>query len=269
MSKKIQSISEVDEDIVNRYIDYLTLGSNGVKKVDPAIQPLIPINENKILLAPSLLNNNKMERNFIQLINKIPKEKENYLSLVSTKEIYMRGEIEKSKKSFEVRYFNGAIKFKDEKHDIDLAIISIQEKKCVLIELKWFQNPAEIREIIEKSQEIQEGVKQLQRLNVFIKNYPEVFYNRLSINTDYDIYYFVVSANSIGSKWIVDDVFPIINLDNFIEILGKEGKLNDVIVFFQSKNHLPTEGKQYRVNKFTEKINGWKLKWFGLELIPK
>ena len=57
--------------------------------------------------------------------------------------------------------------------DVDLAIISDSEKMCLLLELKWFIDPAEAREIIEKSEEIEKGISQVLQLKQAFGNNHE------------------------------------------------------------------------------------------------
>jgi hypothetical protein len=73
----------------------LTLGSHNIppERGDPALQPLIVLNEERYAVAPFLWINNAAERNFIALMNKIPLERSIYSRLVQQKEDLMRERI--------------------------------------------------------------------------------------------------------------------------------------------------------------------------------
>jgi hypothetical protein len=44
---------------------------------------------------------------------------------------------------------------------IDLAVLDDDAKAGLILEIKWFNEPSEIREVIEKTEEIRKGIKQL------------------------------------------------------------------------------------------------------------
>ena len=116
----------------------LTLGARGIKRLDPALQPIIRLNENLYSFMPNLLMNSSVERNFTVLLNRIPEEKDVYARLLDEKELVMKESIKRQIALPTLRYFEGKI---GNAPPVDLVIISDTDKACLFLELKWFIEP--------------------------------------------------------------------------------------------------------------------------------
>ena len=97
----------------------------------------------------------------------------------------------------------------------------ITRKVCLLLELKWFIDPAEVREIIEKSEEIEKGISQILKFKqAFVKN-NEPMLTKLGIDSSYKFDGIVVSQNWIGHAHahIQSPEVPVIQANHLIEKL--------------------------------------------------
>ena len=241
------------------FVDDLTYGNRGIKMPDPATQPIIKLNETLIAITPYLILGNSLERNFAVLLNKLPEEKNIYLKLVQEKENIMRENIKDSLRVYSYRYFHGKIPVSEKLPDIDLAIISDKEKTVQILELKWFIAPAEVREVIEKGQEIRKGVSQLVILSKALHANPKAFYNVLSIDETYHVYFIVISENFIGEEGDQIPEIPVIQIDHYLR------KANDVKDFerfsdwLSDRQFLPVEGRDFKVNSVISTIDKWNL----------
>jgi len=180
--RRLVRYSSVPEHVVLRLIEDLTYGGRGIKKPDPAIQPLIKLNNHQYAIMPTLFISSSMERNFTILLNRLPSQRAIYSKLVSDKESLMRRRIQEGISSHQIRFFQGSISTGKDLPDIDLAIISDESKACLLLELKWFIEPAEVREVIEKSEEVQKGISQMVRLSEVVREMPQPFFDALGID---------------------------------------------------------------------------------------
>lgn len=259
--------SKIEEPVVLHLIEDLTYGNRNILKPDPAIQPVIGLNDNQIAIMPSLIISSNMERNFTILVNKLPSEKKLYSQFVSEKEKLMKNRIIDRIFDLNYRFYSGNILKQKNVPDIDLAIIDDIENVCLFLELKWFIEPAEIREVIEKSEEIEKGIDQLLKLSTAIKHIPKIFYDKLNIDSSYLLYYVVVSDNSIGMQNIQNANIPVIQKDHLIQNINSTKNLRKTIDWLSKRNYLPIEGTHYNVVEITSKIGKWDIKWHGFEIL--
>lgn len=265
--RRLTRYSGVSEDIISYLINDLTYGNREILKPDPAIQPLIKLNHFQYAIMPSLIISCSMERNFTILLNKLPSEKRIYLNLVSEKENIMRESIKNEINIPNIRFFDGHIPGLTQIPDIDLAIINDKEKVCIFTELKWLIAPAEVREVIEKSEEIQKGIDQLLRISEAITQDSTPFLSTLSIDHDYRLYYLVVSDNTIGMGRIQHPQIPVIQKGHFIKKINMLGCLHRLIEWLSNRNYLPIEGKHYQVIYKDFTIDKWTLTWYGIKIL--
>jgi hypothetical protein len=262
LENRLVRYSGCDSSIVSRIIELMTYGRMGIEKPDPAIQPIIKINENTLALMPSLLIGNAVERNFTVLINKLPKMKVLYSKLVSEKEKVMREATKRDLTVPGVRYFNGQLS--PELPDLDLTIISDVEKVCIILELKWFIEPAEVREVIEKSEEVAKGISQMLKLSDVLKTNPCLFFERLRVDAEYDFVFSVVSDNFIGMGNVQHPKIPVVRWKHFLNKANSLHSLRGTMEWLSDRRYLPIEGKHYEVIEETRSIGEWSNKWYGL-----
>jgi len=265
--RRLTRYSGVSVNALSCLINDLTYGNRDILKPDPAIQPLIKLNHFQYAIMPSLIISCSMERNFTVLLNKLPSERKIYSNLVSEKEKLMRESIKNGITLPNIRYFNGYIPGLTQIPDIDLAIINDKEKVCIFTELKWLIGPSEVREVIEKSEEIREGINQLLRMSEAITQNPQPFINALTIDSSYKLFYVVVSENTIGMGRIQHPQIPVIQKYHFIKKIIKLGGFQKLIEWLSNRNYLPIEGKHYQVIYEDFVINKWTLTWYGIKIM--
>ena len=148
---RVVRYSRVPKAKVKSIFDDLTYGNGGIKHPDPALQPLIKLNSACYAIMPHLWLFCSPERNLTVLLNRMPSEKEIYAKLVDEKENLMRVRFTDDLCRSDFRFVCGNVA---NLPDVDLAIVKDSEKACLLLELKWFIEPAEIREIMDRSEDI-------------------------------------------------------------------------------------------------------------------
>ena len=155
---RVISYSDVSKEKVQSILDDLTYGNRGVKNPDPALQPIIKLNSRHYAIVPHLWLSSAPERNLAVLLNKIPSERDIYAKIVGEQEKLMQDHFITNLLETGFRVEHGSVA---NLPDIDLAIVNDSEKSCLLLEFKWFINPAEIREVIDKSEAIKKGISQV------------------------------------------------------------------------------------------------------------
>lgn len=238
----ITRYSGVSFEATANIVSDLTYGNKSIRKPDPALQPIIKINKTQYILAPSIFLSSSMERNFIVLINRLPDKayKSLYSKIVDEKEDFMRENIKHKLKGLGFRFFSGKFSTSENLPDIDLAIISESEKVVLLLELKWFIEPSEPREVLEKSEEISKGISQAKLLAGAYVQKPDMFVSLLQIDKNFHVSFAVASQNSIGEEQVQDPNVPVIRVEHLIEKLKSEKEFKKVIGWLSSREYLPT-----------------------------
>jgi len=258
--------TKLDDKIIKTLIELLTFGSYNLNLPDPALQPIIPLTDNLLAISPLLWTTISPERNLCALLNRIPYFKTIYSGLTLQKETLMRNNIKNhfSKSSF--KFWNGKIPGNNNLPDIDLVIISHEEKACLVTELKWFIPPAEVREIIERSEEIHKGVEQIIKLQKHSEEHSTFLPKELHIDNSYEIFWCVISANSIGMSSVQSKKVPVISEEHFISMLKVTKSIKTVGKILKNREYLPVVNQQYEIDKSVASLEGWELNWYNIIL---
>ena len=263
--RRVIRYSGLPKEKVESVFDDLTYGNGGIKHPDPALQPLIKLNSESYAIVPSIWICSAAERNLTALLNKLPSEKEIYRKLVSEKEDLMRErfKIDLSNKGF--RFISGRV---TNLPDIDLAIVNDSEKVCLLLELKWFIAPTVARERIEKSEEIQKGIRQSFKFKQAFANSQRQLLDKLRIDSSYLLEGIVVSQNWIGYANVQSSEVPVIQSDHLIMKLKETETLRSTIEWLKDRKYLPKEGEHFKkIDGDTFTIGNWNLKLHEIELL--
>lgn len=243
----------------------LTYGSAQIDRPDPALQPLIRLNERQYALMPNLLLNSSMERNFTVLLNRFPSGRAAYSAIVEEKEAVMRERMIDAVQIPGIRHFYGKIPGVADLPDIDLALLDDSEKMCVLLELKWFIEPAEPREVIEKSEEIAKGITQLLKLSNALGQDAQPFLETLRVDANYEFAFAVVSENSVGLSFAQDPRIPVVRREHLLRKLNSLRSLKGVCTWLSGREYLPVEGRDYAIVEEIWTIGRWGIRWYGLK----
>lgn len=261
--RRIVRYSGVSDAKVLSIFDDLTYGSRDIKHLDPALQPLIKLNSKRYAIAPHLWICSAPERNLTILLNRVPSEKVIYAELINEKESLMKKRFINALVDEDFRFIWGNVP--NFAGDMDLAIIKDSEKACLLLELKWFIEPAEVREIVNKSKEIEKGISQLLQLKrAFTENHKPLL-EKLDIDSHYKLEGVVASDNWIGHARVQAPEIPVIQIDHLTAKLKAAKSLRSAMDWLKDRKYLPKKDQHFKVNKSTATIDRWKLKWREIE----
>ena len=258
LQARVARYSRVSDTTVRSIFDDLTYGNRNISHPDPALQPLIKLNSECYAIMPHLWLYCSAERNLAVLLNRLPSEKKIYAKLVDEKEALMRQRFDSGLSDKGFRFVSGSVV---NLPDVDLAIINDSEKACLLLELKWFIDPAEIREVVEKSEEIEKGICQVFKLKQAFADNHKPLLEKLEIDSNYRLEGIVVSQNWIGEANVQSPEVPVIRADHLIAKLKATESLRATIEWLMARKYLPKEGKDFEVHGITSTIGKWSVKW--------
>ena len=260
--RQVVRYSGVSDSKVRSIFDDLSYGNRNISDRDPALQPLIKLDSEVYAIMPHLWLCSSPERNLTVLLNRLPSEKKIYSKLVDEKEELMRERFTSCLSDKDFRFIFGSVQGLP---DVDLAIIKDSEKTCLLLELKWFIHPAEIREVIEKSEEIEKGISQLRKLkDAFVNNHAPLL-KKLGIDSSYRLEGVVVSENCVGHPKVQSPEVPVIQADHLIAKLRATEPLESTMEWLKARKYLPKEGEHFEVCKRVVTIGNWSVRWYAIE----
>uniref|UniRef100_A9U7B1 Predicted protein n=1 Tax=Physcomitrium patens TaxID=3218 RepID=A9U7B1_PHYPA len=219
--KLIQRHTNLPAKTIQAILKYLTFGEVGIRNPDVAIQPLVDLGNDHYCISPFLMMHLHAERNICVLLNQVSADRTLYAALVNEKESLLRSETISSLQPLGLDFKYGRIN----ETDVDLAIIDHDGKVCLCIELKWFIEPAEIREVMVRSQELQKGVAQAKILTSLYFGKDIRLLTLLGIGDDYEFQAMVGSVNFIGRSNIQDPAVPITKLWHRGSAVAKASRL--------------------------------------------
>jgi len=263
---QLGSYTGLSIQLISKILDYLTFGAKGIRYPDIATQPLIDLKNGSYALSPFIWGNSNAERNLCVLLNQIEQEKPIYLNLTLDKETILREEISASVKSLGYDVEFGKL----EDTDLDIAILDRDEQVCICFELKWFIEPAEVRELVDRTEELQKGVLQAKKIMAHYNDRnPKLLHDILDIDNDYEFHVAVGSRNWVGNFDAQSDDVPIIKIKHFIEKLQELGSLKQAAYWLNTREYLPKEGVDYEIVDIELKVGSWKAPWYGIKPINK
>ncbi|MYN10890.1 hypothetical protein [Pseudoduganella aquatica] len=251
--------TKIDKIKIQSILKYLTFGQCEIRDPDIAIQPIINLENGSYAISPLLLMHTNAERNLCVLLNQIPLEKKNYSFLVQEKESELFNRIVKSLANTSFDFRSGKI----HGTDIDIAIIDRSNKVCLCLELKWFIEPAEIREVEMRSDEVAKGIKQGLKLMHLFEVQDQKLFTTLGVDASFDFQAAVGSENFIGREDIQDKRIPVLRVWHLISHLVT-GDLNSTVDWLRQRKYLPKEGRDFEVRTMPITVGGWRAEWYGL-----
>jgi hypothetical protein len=262
LSARLRRYTGIDVAVVNRVLDLITFGGAGIRHPDIAIQPLLDLRNGSFALAPFVWLNTNMERNLCVLLNQISEGKERYSRLSNEKERATREEVKKYLSTCNFSIKAGQV----EGTDIDLAIIDRADKVCLCLELKWFIEPAEIREGDERARELAQGIAQAKKIRALFDGGDERLIEQLlDIDRDYLFFNAVASVNWIGHGDVQDSEVPIIKVWHLMRKIKCTGSLRNTVYWLRNRGYLPHQGEDYTIEPWRISCGKWSATWYGIK----
>jgi hypothetical protein len=261
LHSRIRRYTRLGGDTISAVVEDLTYGSRGVSSPDPALQPLVPVGNDTLLISPSLILCSSPERNHCVLLNSIPAERKVYAALVDRKEAITRKRIVAATAGKGYRSYHGMAAG----HQIDLALIDDRSEAVLILELKWFIGPDEVGEILARNEELRAGVCQVKtRLSAFGDGTVAI-QTRLGVASSFKFSGAVVSQNWIGSWAVQDKAVPIVSLCHFEKALVEFDTLTAVSDWLTSRTYLPVENIHFSIRRGEVRVGDHGAVWWDIE----
>ena len=140
-------------------------------------------------------------------------------------------------------------------------------KSCLILELKSFVAPAEIREIWERSKEIADGIEQVRVRRELSDARREALHSVLGIDDTWKIDWAVASESSVGGVYVQAEDVPVVRTPHLLrKIVSNEG-LDGVGHWLRKRAYLPVEGQHYQVVEKEPTMAGWKIQWYNIRIL--
>jgi hypothetical protein len=269
LMNRLKKYTGLDERVIAAIARDMTFGEHGVKNPDPALQPLISLTPRLVAIPPALFIGINIERNLTVLLNRFPDEKETYSRLSTERESLSRQRVMTQLKPLGFRFWSGQIAGRRDLPDVDLAIIDDREFTCLVLELKAFVQPAEPREIREKSEEIEHGVGQANKLRVAWQLSPDIITVPLKIDDRYSLCFAVASETFVGTQDVQSESIPVIRTSHLVRRMLAGTSLSEVCCWLSTREYLPVEGRHYEISDIVARVGSWNVQWYKIKpLIP-
>jgi len=256
-------VADISKTEARAVIDLLEYAGSGIRNPDPALQPLLPMPDGHYLLPEPLIMDTAAERNLAVLLNRIPSEKDVYSRLTNRKETEMRSRI-CYQLGTRFKFWHGHLDGRDVTN-VDLAIIDEGDRSLLFLELKWFIDPAEVRELRERSEELSKGIVQCKTLLALARDSSVTL--RVGGGPFRTVAAAVVSANWIGFGNVQDAEIPIINEEHLVRGLQAASTLSQLIGWLHHRDYLPVSDRDYAAVDRPTKVADWVLNWYGIDRI--
>lgn len=272
LGRRLQRYTGLSPQTIDAVLSYLTFGAHGIRDPDIAIQPLVELAGGFYALSPFIWLHADAERNLCVLLNQLPEFRVTYAGLTHQKEELLRQSLirELAGLGFDFRYG-----FLDDT-DVDLAIIDHESKNCLCVELKWFIEPAEVREIEQRSAELRKGVTQAKRISdahsaaqaneaagVSHPTHTRL-HSLLRISGQYDLLAVVGSHSWIGFSDVQDPLVPIIKVWQIVLHLREGRSLARTLAWLRQRNYLPIQDEHFLVGSTQIHCGEWEANWYGI-----
>ena len=250
----------LSKELVATVLRYLTFGEVNIRNPDIAIQPVVDLSNGQYAISPFVLTHVHAERNLCVLLNQIPEERKLYSQLVDEKEAQARTETSEFLAGLGLDFRDGML----DSTDLDLAIIDREAKVCLCIEIKWFIEPAEVREILARSEELRKGVAQALKISKMFADKDQRLLSLLDIDESYDFQTMVGSVNFIGSDRVQHPKIPITKLWHVASEIQLHRSLKATLAWLRQRDYLPKKDVDYKISEVPIESGKWRSRWYGI-----
>jgi len=262
LSTRLRRYTSLEAETVERILALMTFGASGIRNPDIAIQPLLDLRNGFLALSPFVWLNTNAERNLCVLLNQIPEQRKIYDRLKNEKETLLKAEMKEFVSALGLDVRSGVV----DGTDLDLAIIDRKNSDCLCLELKWFIEPAEIREIGERTTELKGGVEQARKIRaLYERGDRRLARDVLDIEPGYRFMAAVASQNWIGHSEAQDPDVPIVKVWHLLHAIRDRGSLRSAMEWLKNRDYMPKEGTDFAIIPIEIACGKWTGAWYGIK----
>lgn len=269
--RQLALLSNIPRSLVQRFVEYLTYG-NGTTHPDPALQPLVPINEGQCLIPCVHWLSSHHGRNILTLQNRL--DREHFDSLSSAfEEAMTKRVVEGIRKQWPTLRTNKHVPGAAAAGELDLTVLDERNKALLVVELRWMLPPGDAREVRERACDAREKPAQLGRMiNVVKSGLIATLKDFFSIRVDasqlalWEVYGVVVIEGASGFGADLNDL-PIMPSRVFIAGLQTIDSLRTFNSWSTSLDWLPNESSHYTIAVDARRVGETTIDMPGVRLL--
>lgn len=244
LNRDIVRISGIPKGIAESITDALTLG-NQTDTPDPALQPLVPIGDDRLAVPAFIILSSDWSRNMLSLHARLsPKS---FDANSAGFERQMTKAIEEELPSRFSYRSNFIIPTQDGTEEVDLILVDEVARSVLLTELRWMLQPGDVREVLNRKKVVAEKVAQCRRKVQGARSAIQQVVRTLGLSqaSDWTIEGLVVIEGFGGTPSEQPKEVPVVPRDIFIRLLEVAPNLDHAHAVLCSPLWLPREGTDY------------------------
>ncbi|MCK4857078.1 MAG: hypothetical protein KAT58_03830 [candidate division Zixibacteria bacterium] len=259
----------VEKDMLAKIMGLLTYNRT-THKPDPALQPLIPLRDALVGVAPHLVVSSRFERNTITLLSRSYKDE--YDKTTGLLEDDLLCELGKGVAGLGFDVVTRISFPQDMKlPDLDLSIFDRHDNIVLLVEVKWVIQPSEVSETYSRAATESKGIEQVTKLLNYGRKNPSQFWERLFPNrnrpTNVRLCGCVCMRGFVGTARNFTKDAPTIEQSVFCAKLREVGNLKKLITWMEGREFLPVEDRDFRILELPHRVGPYTVYWPSYELL--
>lgn len=232
-------------------VDFLTYGRDTIHP-DPALQPLIPVSNDNLILAPFLMLTSNWPRNVLSLHARIDPRGFDRQSHVF--ETQMISRLEMGMRPDWPHWSNRNVPVASGSEEIDLIIADPTSSTLLLSEARWMIQPGDVREVLQRKQALAEKVGQAVRKRDAVRENLSAVVTSLGLDPSINwSVQSMVLIDNFGGRPSPDPDVPIVHRKVFGEAISTAPALGPMHAAFCTDAWLPRMGVDY--NRVYEEID--------------
>lgn len=212
----VVEMSGLETNSVESILDYITFNPKK-KNGDIMYQPIVLINNDTVVIAPTLFVGSRPERNLLSLVNSskdsLHSKEVNDLEGLMVSELEANIDLKPRQKIAKHKHLE------DDLPDLDFALLDEDSNSVLLCELKWFTPADSTREVYAREDDITHGCKQMEAIMAYAMQDRSKFISKafgLRNFDSIDLFCCVVAKHNIRTQ---NPYVPVIDLERLKDLL--------------------------------------------------
>lgn len=241
LTARIQLLTRLPQAVIEAITDVITIGFK-TESPDPALQPLVPLANNEVMIPCLLVISSNWQRNLLSLHARLFSE-----SFDKASSIFEKRMIGKQAEAIPP-WYKVLRNYNLLKEEIDILVIDPENKSILVAELRWMLQPGDVREVLNRKNALLKKVVQAARKrDRLVESLPAALIQLGYGNTicDWTVNSIVVVDGYAGTKSQEPTDIPIVPTAVFTQALSSAPSLERAHAFLCSPLWLPRDGEDF------------------------
>jgi hypothetical protein len=258
----------LDPTVIEAFVATLIYGA-GTKSPDPALQPLVPLPKDRLLIPCILFISSHHERNLLSLQARVQTDTFNAMS--SRFEERMTARLDAIVRTrWPLIATNKTLQLGGDHEEIDVLVADPESQTLLVCELRWMLPPGDPREVLNRKQACWQKVDQLQRKVLRVQSHlRQALLQAFELNIAEDLaatwnaYGVVVIEGFGGARSFTDDL-PVLTTTVFAAGIEGARSLRQFACWARSLSWLPREDIHFAAQPSQLQLGGMNVEHPGL-----